>query len=113
MALLVGAGPLTATPLILYAAGARLLNYATIGILQYIVPTLIFLSAVFLFGEPFGLWQLVAFGFIWSALVVYSSRCLAAREGDGRHAHDGAVSAALPVGSSMTWIAAGQENAII
>ena len=72
MALLVGAGPLTATPLILYAAGARLLNYATIGILQYIVPTLIFLTAVFLFGEPFGLWQLVAFGFIWSALVVYS-----------------------------------------
>lgn len=72
MALLIGAGPLTAVPLILYAAGARLLHYATIGILQYIVPTLIFLTAVFLFGEPFGLWQLVAFFFIWSALAVYS-----------------------------------------
>ena len=72
MALLIGAGPLTAVPLILYAAGARLLHYATIGILQYIVPTLIFLTAVFLFDEPFGLWQLVAFAFIWSALAVYS-----------------------------------------
>ena len=72
MLLLIGAGPLTAAPLILYAAGARLLHYATIGILQYIVPTLIFLTAVFLFGEPFGAWQLIGFAFIWSALAVYS-----------------------------------------
>ena len=71
-AMLIGAGPLTAIPLILYAAGARLLHYTTIGILQYIVPTLIFLTAVFLFGEPFSFWQLVAFGFIWSALAVYT-----------------------------------------
>ncbi len=71
-ALLFAAGPLTAVPLILYAAGARLLHFTTIGILQYIVPTLLFFTAVFLFGEPFSPWQLVAFGFIWSALGIYT-----------------------------------------
>ena len=70
--LLIGAGPLTAVPLIFYAAGARRLHYATIGILQYIVPTLILLTAVFVFGEPFGGWQIVAFVFIWTALVIYT-----------------------------------------
>ncbi|ORE89668.1 EamA family transporter RarD [Aurantimonas sp. 22II-16-19i] len=70
--LLIAAGPLTAVPLILYAAGARLLHYATIGILQYIVPTLLFFTAVFLFGEPFSHWQLIAFAFIWTALAIYT-----------------------------------------
>ncbi|MCE7028138.1 EamA family transporter RarD [Jiella avicenniae] len=71
-ALLFAAGPLTAVPLILYAAGARLLHFTTIGILQYIVPTLLFFTAVFLFGEPFSGWQLFAFAFIWSALAIYT-----------------------------------------
>jgi chloramphenicol-sensitive protein RarD len=71
-AMLIGAGPLTAIPLILYAAGARLLHFSTIGILQYTVPTLIFLTAVFVFGEPFSAWQLVAFAFIWAALMLYT-----------------------------------------
>ena len=71
-AMLIGAGPLTAIPLILYAAGARLLHFSTIGILQYTVPTLLFLTAVFVFGEPFSAWQLVAFAFIWAALVLYT-----------------------------------------
>ncbi|UIJ73087.1 EamA family transporter RarD [Aurantimonas sp. HBX-1] len=71
-AMLIGAGPLTAVPLILYAAGARLLHYSTIGILQYAVPTLLFLTAVFIFGEPFSAWQLVAFAFIWAALILYT-----------------------------------------
>ncbi|HEY9055525.1 MAG TPA: EamA family transporter RarD [Aurantimonas sp.] len=71
-ALLVGTGPITAIPLILFAAGARLLHYSTIGILQYVAPTLIFLTAVFIFGEPFNAWQFVAFGFIWAALAIYT-----------------------------------------
>lgn len=75
--LLIGAGPLTAVPLIFYAAGARRLHYATIGILQYIVPTLILATAVFVFGEPFGGWQIVAFVFIWTALVLYTLSLLA------------------------------------
>ena len=78
-ALLIGAGPLTAIPLILFAAGARLLDFATVGILQYIVPTLLFFCAVFLFGEPFDAWQLVAFAFIWSALALYTVTLLRRR----------------------------------
>jgi len=71
--LLMFAGPVTAFPLILYAFGAKLLRYSTIGLMQYIAPTLIFLIAVFLFREPFDGVELVAFIFIWSALAVYSS----------------------------------------
>lgn len=70
--LLLFAGPVTALPLILYAFGAKALRYTTIGVLQYVAPTLIFLSAVFVFGEPFSHWQLVAFIFIWAALAIYT-----------------------------------------
>ncbi len=70
--LLALAGPVTAFPLILYAFGAKALRYSTIGLLQYIAPTLIFLIAVFVFREPFSAGQLVAFLFIWSAVILYS-----------------------------------------
>jgi len=72
MGLLMLAGPVTAVPLILYAFGAKELRYATMGILQYITPTLIFLTAVFIFGEPFSHWQLIAFLFIWAAVAIYT-----------------------------------------
>lgn len=72
MALLLLCGPITAIPLILYAFGAKLLKISTIGIMQYLTPTMIALIAVFIFGEPFGLARIVAFGFIWSALAVYT-----------------------------------------
>lgn len=71
--LLMIAGPFTSAPLILYAAGTKLLRYSTIGLMQYITPTMIFLLAVFVFREPFDGVALAAFGFIWLALVVYSS----------------------------------------
>lgn len=70
--LLVGCGLVTAVPLMIYANGAKRLRLSTIAIMQYIAPTMIFLTAVFLFGEPFSQTKLVAFGFIWAALVVYS-----------------------------------------
>lgn len=70
--LLACAGVVTAIPLILYANGAKLLRLSTIAILQYISPTLIFLVAVFVFGEPFGAAKMVAFPMIWAALVIYS-----------------------------------------
>lgn len=66
------AGPVTAIPLVLYASGAKLLRYTTIGVMQYVAPTLIFLLAVFVFKEPFGIWQLIAFCFIWAALALYT-----------------------------------------
>ena len=72
MALLAGTGLVTAVPLISYANGAKLLRLSTIGIMQYIAPSMIFVIAVFAFREPFDVTRLIAFGFIWAALVVYS-----------------------------------------
>ncbi len=72
MLLLVLCGPVTATPLLLYAFGAKLLRFSTIGIMQYIGPSIVLLIAVFVFGEPFGGVRAVAFGLIWVALVLYS-----------------------------------------
>lgn len=70
--LLLSAGLVTALPLIIYATGAKLLRLSTIGILQYIAPTMIFLTAVFIFDEPFGTARMIAFPMIWTALVIYT-----------------------------------------
>ncbi|MEL6689197.1 MAG: EamA family transporter RarD [Pseudomonadota bacterium] len=70
--LLVGCGVVTAVPLMLYANGAKRLRLSTIGIMQYIAPTMILIIAVFLFGEPFGRARAIAFPIIWLALVLYS-----------------------------------------
>ena len=71
-ALLIAAGPMTAFPLILFSYGARRLAMATVGVAQYINPTLQFLCAVVIFGEPFGTVHAVAFALIWTALAIYS-----------------------------------------
>ena len=76
LGLLLGTGIVTAVPLMIYANGAKLLRLSTIGILQYIAPTMIFLTAVFLFGEPFGTARAVAFPMIWAALVIYTGSML-------------------------------------
>lgn len=78
-ALLLGCGPVTAIPLLLFAFGARLLRLSTLGIMQYIAPTIVFLIAVFIFHEPFGAVDAVAFGLIWAALAIYTWSMLAAR----------------------------------
>lgn len=70
--LLVGSGVATAVPLLFYANGAKLMRLSTIGIMQYIAPTMIFLVAVFVFKEPFGQARMIAFPMIWAALVIYS-----------------------------------------
>lgn len=70
--LLIGTGAVTAIPLMLYANGAKGLRLSTIGILQYIAPTMIFLIAVFVFAEPFGPARAVAFPLIWAALILYT-----------------------------------------
>lgn len=72
VALLMLCGPVTAAPLILYAFGAKLLRYSTIGLMQYIAPSIIFVLAVFVFDEHLSGWQLSAFVLIWMALVIYS-----------------------------------------
>ncbi|MGE3366763.1 MAG: EamA family transporter RarD [Rhizobiaceae bacterium] len=70
--LLLGCGAVTAIPLLLFSFGARLLRFSTIGIMQYIAPTMVFLIAVFVFREPFGQAQALAFGLIWAALALYT-----------------------------------------
>ncbi|MDX3927299.1 MAG: EamA family transporter RarD [Shinella sp.] len=76
VAWLLACGVVTAVPLMIYANGAKLLRLSTIGIMQYIAPTMIFVIAVFIFKEPFGTSQLVAFILIWIALIVYSASML-------------------------------------
>ena len=71
-ALLVGSGLATALPLTLFAYGARLIPYSTIGIVQYIGPTLQFLIGIFVFHETFSRSRAVGFVLIWTALAIYA-----------------------------------------
>lgn len=70
--LLAASGLVTAVPLIFYGNGAKLLKLSTIGIMQYIAPSIIFIIAVFVFREPFDTVRLIAFMMIWAALAVYT-----------------------------------------
>jgi chloramphenicol-sensitive protein RarD len=70
--LLMGCAPVTAIPLLLFTLGARRLYLSTMGLLQYIAPSCIFILAVFLFREPFAMAQAVTFILIWTALAIYS-----------------------------------------
>jgi len=65
-------GPLTALPLLLFAAGARRLPLSTIGLLQYISPTIQLALGIWVFGEPFDRDRFVGFALIWSALALVS-----------------------------------------
>ena len=69
--LLVMAGPLSTAALVLFAAGARRIRLSTLGIMQYVTPTMHFLIAVLVFGEPFDAHRLLAFVLIWLALFLY------------------------------------------
>ncbi|MFN3955115.1 MAG: EamA family transporter RarD [Pararhodobacter sp.] len=79
LVLLLGCGLVTAVPLMVYANGAKLLRLSTIAIMQYIAPTFIFFIAIFVFSEPFGRAQMIAFPMIWTALALYSSEILRRR----------------------------------
>lgn len=70
--LLLGTGVVTALPLLCFGQAARRLPLTTLGILQYVAPTLQFLLAVLVRGEPFEFGRAVSFGFIWTALAVFS-----------------------------------------
>lgn len=66
------AGPITAVPLLLFAAGARRIPLTTLGLVQYISPSMQFFLGVWLFQEPLAPARLVAFACIWAALAIYS-----------------------------------------
>jgi chloramphenicol-sensitive protein RarD len=70
------AGPLTAIPLLLFAHGARRVTMATLGLLQYLAPTIQFGLAVWVFHEPLKPERLVGFVLIWMALGLYSAESL-------------------------------------
>lgn len=71
-ALLIGTGVFTAVPLLFFNLGARRINLSTLGLMQYLAPSGMFLLAVFAYGEPFTAMQGWTFGLIWTALAIYS-----------------------------------------
>ncbi|MDL2210783.1 EamA family transporter RarD [Desulfovibrio sp. OttesenSCG-928-O18] len=72
MLLLMGTGVITSVPLILFSYGARHIPFTTLGILQYISPTMTFLFGLFVFKEEFAFGRAVSFSAIWLALTIYT-----------------------------------------
>ncbi|WP_229677497.1 EamA family transporter RarD [Enterococcus wangshanyuanii] len=70
--LLVGAGVVTAIPLLLFAEAAKKISYIILGFIQYVGPTLMLLSALFLYHEPYSAEQFMAFGCIWLGIAVFT-----------------------------------------
>ena len=70
--MLIFTGPLTAVPLVMFAAGARRLRLTTLGFLQFLSPTITLLVATVLLGEPFTPTNVVVFACVWSALLIVS-----------------------------------------
>ncbi|MFC5712042.1 EamA family transporter RarD [Thalassorhabdus alkalitolerans] len=70
--LLIGAGAVTAIPLLLFAAGARRISFSLVGFLQYLAPTIMLGLGVFLFHEPFSGLQLTSFIIIWTGLFIFT-----------------------------------------
>lgn len=97
LVLLILSGPLTAGPLILFSLAARRVRMATVGLIQYLNPTLQFGCAVLVFGEAFTAWHALAFPLIWVALALYSVSALAAERAARR-----ATPAAATSGTTST-----------
>lgn len=74
--LLAFSGVLTAGPLILFSYATKRVDLTTIGLVQYLNPTLQFLCATLVFAEPFTRWHMVSFGLIWAALALYAGESL-------------------------------------
>jgi chloramphenicol-sensitive protein RarD len=74
--LLVAAGPITAIPLLLFAAGARKIPLSVLGLLQYIAPTIQLLLGIWVFDETFSAERMTGFIIIWSALALYAAEGL-------------------------------------
>ena len=87
-ALLLAAGPVTVAPLLMFLEAGQRLRLSTVGLIQYLTPTLQFLLAMVVYHEPFSRVHLITFGCIWLALALYS--------GDAWVGHRRAASAARP-----------------
>jgi chloramphenicol-sensitive protein RarD len=93
--LLVLSGVLTGGPLALFAYAARRVRLSTLGIGQYINPSLQIVIAVLWFAEPFTLWHAIAFPMIWAGLVIYSGSTLAQERASRRRDSSAATSATV------------------
>jgi chloramphenicol-sensitive protein RarD len=74
--LMVGAGLVTTIPLLMFAGAAHRIPLTTVGLMQYLAPTLQFLIGVFIYHEPFSSQQLIGFGIVWIGLLVFASESL-------------------------------------
>ncbi|MDP1731869.1 MAG: EamA family transporter RarD [Devosia sp.] len=81
MGMLLLTGPATAVPLLLFAFAVQRLRLTTIGMLQYIAPSIAFLLAITLFGEHLNVTRLLSFGLIWLSLAVYTTDSYLRRRG--------------------------------
>ena len=69
--LMIGAGLVTTIPLLMFASAVRSIPLWVVGLLQYITPTLQFLIGILIYKEPFSHNQLIGFGIVWAALIVF------------------------------------------
>ncbi|MHA6323768.1 EamA family transporter RarD [Roseivivax sp. CAU 1753] len=93
--LLALSGPLTSVPLILFSYASQRISLSSVGLIQYLNPTLQFLVAVLIFREPFGLVQAMAFALIWTALAIYSTATLRAESRRRKSVAAAAASSAI------------------
>lgn len=78
--LLIFAGVVTVLPLLLFTKGAKLIPLSTVGFLQYLAPSIMFLLGVFVYGETFGQTRLISFSIIWVALGIYTYSLIVERK---------------------------------
>jgi Predicted permeases len=76
LALFIASGPMTAVPLILFSYAAKRVRMATVGLIQYLNPSLQFAVAVLILNEVITTWHMIAFPVIWLALSLYSAATL-------------------------------------
>jgi len=69
---LLGTGIITVIPLMLFSYGAKIISLTTVGLIQYMAPTISLFIGIFIYKEPFTATHILTFGFIWAALVIYS-----------------------------------------
>ncbi|MBN1266203.1 MAG: EamA family transporter RarD [Anaerolineales bacterium] len=83
--LMIGAGPVTVLPLLLFSAAAQRIPLSLVGILQYITPTMFFFLGVFVYNEPFSLGRLVGFIFVWIGLILIAADSVIWSRNNHRH----------------------------
>lgn len=82
--LVVASGIITAFPLLLFAVAARRMDYSTLGFVQFLTPTMAFLLALFVFGEPLRPVQLACFITIWVAIAIFTWDLISRRRSQRR-----------------------------